>query len=296
MARPVLVDTDPGLLRGGLDVDDDLALLFLLGSPEVEIVGVTTTFGNTLGSLAHRDAVQLLARAGRSEIPVARGADGPGDGETEASRLLVEAVRRRPGELTLLTLGPLTNLAMALRARPGLLQELDGLVVMGGRSVEGLAEFNFRRDPPSAAVVLGADGRRKTQIPFDLAFGVAVTAVDVERLPPGSVAGRHSRRLRWFANAQDRFRAWRGRAPGQAIGGFHPWDLVAAAHLVRPDLFGASRRFAISVDGRGRSSSREVRGGSHASAFDVPSTLAAAPFLDLVLERVGSVRDVSEVG
>lgn len=295
MTRPVLVDTDPGLLRGGLDVDDDLALLFLLGSPEVEIVGVTTTFGNTLGSLAHRDAVQLLALAGRATIPVARGADGPGDGETEASRLLVDAVRRRPGELTLLTLGPLTNLATALRARPVLLRELGSLVVMGGRAVDGLAEFNFRRDPASAAAVLGAEGR-KTQIPFDLALGVAVTAEHVERLPPCSVAGRHARRLRWFASAQDRFRAWRGRAPGQAAGGFHPWDLVAAAHLVRPDLYGACRRLEVSVDGRGRSSSRGVPGGSNVCAFDVPSTLATGPFLDLVLERVGSVPDVSEIG
>jgi len=295
VTRPVLVDTDPGLLRGGLDVDDDLALLFLLGSPEVELAGVTTTFGNTLGSLAYRDARELLARAGRLDVPLARGADGPGDGETEASRFLVDAVTRRPGELTLLTLGPLTNLATALRAHPALERDLAGLVVMGGRAVDGLAEFNFRSDPASAARVLGAEGR-KTQIPFDLAFGVAVTAEDVERLPPGSVAGRHARRLRWFASAQDRFRAWRGRESGQAAGGFHPWDLVAAAHLVRPELYGARRRLEVSVDRRGRSSSREVHGPSSSSAFDVPSTLAAGPFLDLVLERVGRVRDVSGIG
>jgi inosine-uridine nucleoside N-ribohydrolase len=76
---PLFVDADPSLATLGLDVDDDLALLFLLCSPEVELLGVTTVFGNSLGALTHLSARRTLSHAGHGDLPVVRGADSPRD-------------------------------------------------------------------------------------------------------------------------------------------------------------------------------------------------------------------------
>lgn len=259
----------------------------MLGSPEVEVVGVTTTYGNSLSHLTYRDARRLLALCGRPDIPVLRGASSLARDPrpTPASRFLLDTISRHRGEITLLTLGPLTNLHAALTAWPGLARHVRQLVVMGGRTESGLKEFNFSRDPAAADAVMSA-GIPTVEIPFDLIFCVVVTQDHVARLQAaeGSVVSTIAWRLDVFASAQDRFRALQGRVPGQAEGGFHPWDVVAAAWLVAPQLFGAIRDITHRVDSEGRSQLAPWVGDGE--PVRMPGWLDAPGFLSLFLERV----------
>lgn len=178
--QKLLIDTDPG-------VDDALALLMALRHPRAEVVGITVTAGNVGLTHTTRNALTLVERC-ELEVPVFVGADRPlvwpavdaayvhgSDGFGDAglaaptraaqSEHAVQAIlrlsREHAGELTLVTLGPLTNLALALRLDPSLPERIPRLVVMGA-AVTGLgnitpsAEFNIYFDPEAAKVVFDA--------------------------------------------------------------------------------------------------------------------------------------------
>ncbi|MFC4986517.1 nucleoside hydrolase [Saliphagus infecundisoli] len=180
MTRPLLIDTDPGC-------DDALALALALEDPTLEVVGLTTVHGNTTVEATTHNARALLEVLGRTDVPIAAGADRPlladletaehihGEGgirgelpeptsETElegvhAARRIVEAARRHEGELALAAIGPLTNVALALALEPRLPELLDDLLVMGGAAfvpgnVTPLAEANFHSDPEAARRVV----------------------------------------------------------------------------------------------------------------------------------------------
>jgi purine nucleosidase len=178
----LLIDTDPG-------VDDALAILMALADPRVKLLGLTIAAGNV--GLAHttRNGLKLLEVAGREEVPVfagsmlplipsdehaafVHGQDGFGDtgslpprtavADEHAVQAILRLSHEHAGDLTLVALGPLTNIALALRLDPGLPARVSRLVVMGG-AVTGrgnlerrAVEFNFGFDPEAAAMVLDA--------------------------------------------------------------------------------------------------------------------------------------------
>jgi inosine-uridine nucleoside N-ribohydrolase len=181
----VILDTDPG-------VDDALALLYLRAQPGVRLLAITTVFGNAdidtttrnalylrdrfaLGAPVHRGAEAPLSRPrGASPVHV-HGHNGLGDIDlgdfvppppeaASATDRIVELVRAHPGEITLLAIGPLTNLALALRAAPDIADLVAEVVVMGGAfgedghggNVTPFAEANIHNDPEAAAEVLSA--------------------------------------------------------------------------------------------------------------------------------------------
>jgi purine nucleosidase len=248
---PLLVDADPSLATIGLDVDDDLALLFLLGSPGVELLGVTTVFGNSLGAMTHLSARRTLAGASRGDLPVVRGADSPRDlaGARRAAAALGALVRAHPGA-ALLTLGPLTNVAAAC-LEPGFREHLGTLVVMGGRSNSGLSDFNVRKDPAAANCVLSLPCP-KTLVTLDVGFGVAISPADIDALTadPASAVSRRRGKLRRFARGKALYGALRGRRDEES-GGFHPWDVLAAAAVTNPELF-TFEETRVAFDARGR--------------------------------------------
>lgn len=177
----IILDTDPG-------IDDALALFLALASPEVQLEAVTTVSGNVSVEDTTRNALTLLELAGRTEIPVARGCASPLLGETvaaadvhgenglggvtlpvprklplveHATDVLIEKIMAAPGEITLVAIGPLTNLALALRREPQLIQAVREVVIMGGAlrvpgNVTPCAEFNIYVDPYAAHIVLHA--------------------------------------------------------------------------------------------------------------------------------------------
>jgi inosine-uridine nucleoside N-ribohydrolase len=214
--RRVIIDTDPG-------VDDALALILALQSPELRVEAITTVSGNVHVDLATRNALTVLGLFPPARRPpVARGADGPlarplytaahvhgddglggvtglrgPDGQARyrpASEALVpedavscvlDCIRRFPGELTLIALGPLTNVACALQRDASLMHQLGGLVIMGGAvtvpgNVTAVAEFNIYVDPKAAQIVF-ASGLPLTLIGLDVTERVRLTAEMLER-------------------------------------------------------------------------------------------------------------------
>jgi inosine-uridine nucleoside N-ribohydrolase len=179
--RRLVIDTDPG-------IDDALALFFALASPEVQLEAVTTVSGNVSVEMTTRNALALLELAGRGEVPVARGADRPllreavyaeyvhgrnGVGDValpepqrepsalHAVEMIIQTVLGAPGEVTLVALGPLTNLALAVRREPRIAELVREVVIMGGAlrvpgNVSPAAEFNIYVDPHAAHIVLHA--------------------------------------------------------------------------------------------------------------------------------------------
>lgn len=189
---PVYLDCDTG-------VDDAVALAYLLASPAVELVGVGTVSGNTSAAQAARNTLDLLALAGRDDIPVAVGAHDHLDhaygggaawvhGENgiggvvlpraergpdtrTAAQLLVELSHTHAGTLHVVAIGPLTNLAHALELDPTLPSRVDAVTVMGGAAlapgnITPAAEANIYNDPQAAEALLDADWD-VTLVPLD---------------------------------------------------------------------------------------------------------------------------------
>ncbi len=177
----IILDTDPGL-------DDALALFLALASPEVQLEAITTVSGNVHVDLTTRNALALLELTGRTTIPVARGCNRPlvrqavvadyvhghnGLGgillpepqlrsvNQHAVDLIIEKVMAAPQEITLVPVGPLTNIAMALRKEPRIAEYVREVVIMGGAlrvpgNVTPEAEFNIFADPHAAHMVFHA--------------------------------------------------------------------------------------------------------------------------------------------
>ena len=178
--RRVILDTDPG-------VDDAMAIFLALRSPEVKVEAITVVAGNVPLPLTLPNALRLVEIAGRPDIPVAAGASAPlirrlvtakyahgnnGLGGVEfaepklkpvnesAVQLMSRVVHNNPGEITIVALGPLTNVATALVSEPSLASRIENIVVMGGSLTGGnitpAAEFNFYVDPEAARIVFDA--------------------------------------------------------------------------------------------------------------------------------------------
>jgi len=198
--RRVIIDTDPG-------VDDAFALLLAMRSPELKIEGITPVAGNVPLDLTLPNALRMTEIAGRDDIPVAAGAKSPlmrrlvtatyahgenGLGGTvfpepkrrpiadPASVFIEQIVRKYPHEVTLITLGPLTNVATALNSDPELASLIPGIVMMGGSlsggNITPAAEFNIYVDPEAARIVfqsgipitmVGLDVTRRTSVTED---------------------------------------------------------------------------------------------------------------------------------
>jgi purine nucleosidase len=191
--RPVYLDCDTG-------VDDAVALAYLLASPEIQLVGIGTVSGNTSASQAAENTLRLLALAGRTDIPVAVGshdhlADPYGGGvphihgdngignvelpETDAkpvaesaAELLLQLSRKYAGELEVITIGPTTNIALAIRLDQGLPQRVKQVTVMGGvalapGNVGPVSEANIHNDPEAASVLISAPWP-VTLVPLDV--------------------------------------------------------------------------------------------------------------------------------
>jgi inosine-uridine nucleoside N-ribohydrolase len=188
---PIIFDTDFGMVPQ----DDSFALMLALNSPELEILGVTTVAGNFSVEQATVDALRILEIAGRPDIAVYRGANMPlvheksefattrhGQWWSDAApsappggfakrkeearsavQYIVDAINARPGQVTIMAIGPLTNVAMALRQEAGLAAKVKQLYIMGGAvaslpdgagNITPNAEFNFWVDPEAAKITL----------------------------------------------------------------------------------------------------------------------------------------------
>jgi purine nucleosidase len=201
-ARPFFLDCDTG-------VDDSLALAYLLASESVDLVGVGTVAGNIDNVQGARNTLDLLALAGRTDVPVAIGAAGPQRGvfdggvphihgnivlptspahpvEESAAHMLVRLARLYPGELRVVAIGPLTNIAAALRLEPALPTLVKELTLMGGAAmvpgnIGAIVEANIGNDADAAAEVFAADWFI-TMVPLDVTLAHSFEESDRQAL------------------------------------------------------------------------------------------------------------------
>ena len=206
MTKRIIIDTDPG-------IDDVLALLLALASPELSLEGVSVVHGNCSAEQATRNGLAVLELAKASHIPLAKGCELPlvqpsllapethGNTGLGYAKLpeprtkptvqhgcdfLIEKVLSNPGEITLVAIGPLTNVAMAIRKEPSFAKSLKELIIMGGAirhegNTTALGEFNVYVDPHAAHIVFHA-GIPTTLVPLDVTYHCILTSEDVERL------------------------------------------------------------------------------------------------------------------
>lgn len=203
----IIIDTDPG-------VDDALTFLLALASPEIQLEALTTVQGNVTVEKATRNALSVLELAHASHIPVVRGTSHPlvksphasGEAVHGASGIgksnlpepkskplpqhavdyLIERVLAESNALSIFPIGPLTNIALAIRKEPNFAKGVRELVIMGGAIRSGgnitpLAEFNIHEDPHAAHIVFHS-GIPITLIPLDATYKCLLTSDDIERL------------------------------------------------------------------------------------------------------------------
>ena len=210
MAAPLILDVDTG-------IDDAIAIAFAL-SKGVNLIGVSTVAGNVPVEVATRNTLDVLNYFGRSDIPVHRGASRalvmsyhaatevhggnglggvriPESGAQAASlagpAFIIESAARHTGELVLVTLGPLTNLAIALNVRPEIVRQVKQVVVMGGAyyvpgNVTPHAEFNVFADPHAAQQVFDAHWEQLTLVGLDVTHHTVFSREAWSRIPVGA--------------------------------------------------------------------------------------------------------------
>jgi inosine-uridine nucleoside N-ribohydrolase len=305
MSIPIVIDCDPGH-------DDAIAILLALGSPEVELRGITTVAGNQTLEKTTRNALKVLEVAGRTDIPVAAGADRPLrrelrtaahvhgesglDGpdlpepttkpvDAHAADLLAELLE--PG-VVLVPTGPLTNVALMLERHPDVRERLERIVWMGGAFGEGnitpAAEFNSFVDPEAAAAVFDS-GITVTMIGLDVTHKALFTRAHADRLRGTSRAGQVVAELSDFFQ---RFHEERYGFDGSPI-----HDALAVAEVIDPSLV-TTERCNVSVetqslycDGRTVVDRLHVTGRPENSLVGVD--VEADRFLELLVERIAAL-------
>ncbi|MGI8814671.1 MAG: nucleoside hydrolase [Pseudonocardia sp.] len=252
MPVPLVIDTDPR-------VDDAVALLLALASPEVEVRAVTCVFGNVGLDTTASNARRLLALAGRSDISVAAGADRPlvhpqamraddwhavdglGGRATSlpepgpldprgAVALLADVLRAAEAPVTIGPIGPLTNIALLLAVHPDLRPKIGRIVAMGGALTGGnittTAEFNVHCDPEAAHRLLAEEPVPLTLVPLELTMGCSVDGRWLDELAAGGP------RCTALAGIIEHYRARYRRVHG--IDGVALHDAVAVLEAVLP--------------------------------------------------------------
>ena len=255
MTQKVIIDTDPG-------VDDAMAIFLALRSPELDVMGLTTTFGNAHTALTTINALRLLEIADRPDIPVAQGAshplahnfDHPADfvhgtdsqgnvnlappklepALESAPEFIVEMIMAHPHEITLIALGPLTNLALALRLQPQIIDNVKEVILMGGNAfapgnATPTAEANIYNDPEAADVVFGA-GWKVTMVGLDVTMKCIMTHKHIAKYATAkNPLAQHIHKIIPFY--QNFIEATYG------IQGIHIHDSTAIAYALMPEAF-----------------------------------------------------------
>lgn len=308
--KKILIDTDPG-------VDDALAILLAFSSPELEVVGLTTVAGNVSLEQGNLNALKLLEFLGVEGVPVSPGAMKPlmrecrdassvhgetglggarlpepktGLDDRPAVRFILEKSDELGEDLTLVPVGPLTNVAEVLMERPSLTEEIAGLVIMGGAfnltpyglgNVNAVAEFNIWHDPEAAKIVFDSG------IPIT-AVGLDVTTDPANRLSKerfSEIEGMGTRRARFITDLC-----------GDLItryGGVSLHDPLAVAAMIDPSLV-KTERVRVDVETKGELTRgmtvidrrRYHRDAGESGNVEAGVSVDGPRFLDMFFERV----------
>lgn len=307
MPKKIIVDTDPG-------IDDACAILLALASPELTIEGLSVIHGNCSLEQAAVNALSILELAGATHIPIAVGCELPlvqpsllapethGDTGLGYANLpepgikptlqhgidfLIEKILASPGEITLVAIGPLTNVALAIRQEPRIVEAVKELIIMGGAiryegNTTALAEFNTYVDPHAAHIVYHA-GIPTTLVPLDVTYQCILTLIDVQRMRQvdSPITKFVEDATRFYMEFHDEF---------QSIQGCVINDPLALALTFAPDLC-TYQEMPVDVDLSGGISMGKTIGdfynyGKKPANMKVAVGVKARDFIDLFVERM----------
>jgi len=301
----VYLDTDISLGTPGAEIDDGAALIFLLRSPEVQVIAAGSIFGNVPLADAATNLDRLLIGLNKKDIPVGIGAEKPlvADlswleewrsryGETmpwqarpadmPAATLIIQMVQSFPGRVSILSIGPMTNLALAARLEPAIIPLVREVIVMGGsfNQDDPSPEFNTRCDPEAAHIVLTAGWNLKI-LGLDLTRRVHFSRRDFSSLPDGNPAVEllRSQAPGWI----DRMEEMGWEQDGCAL-----HDAVAAAYLANDTIF-KSEKACVEVelaDPRARGVTRFLPAEQGKPLVEVITGLDVQKCRDLIWSRI----------
>jgi len=262
--KRIIIDTDPG-------VDDALALMLAFNSPELEVEAITSVAGNVGPELATENALKMLEFLGVSDTPVAAGTSKPllrrtsnasefhgktGLGEAvlpaprlvkdprTAVKLIIDEADRLGEELTIVQIGPLTNIASVILARPGIVNQIEGLVIMGGAfnltpyghgNANAVAEFNVWHDPEAAKIV------------FNSGIPIKAIGLDVTTDPANRLSKEMFEEIEGLGTRKGRLVADLCRGFVRRFDGFSLHDPLALATVADPSLT-ETERFKVDVE------------------------------------------------
>lgn len=307
---PVIIDCDPGH-------DDALAITLALARPELDVLGITTIGGNSTLANTTRNALRVLALLGRTDVPVAAGPDQPlvrpletapqvhgvsgldGADLPEPSseprpegalEFLRSTLAAAPAPVTLIPVGPLTNIGLLLRTYPAIAGKIAGISLMGGAMGAGnwtpAAEFNIWVDPEAARIVFRS-GLPITMHGLDVTHKALMGLPEAERLDALGTRVGHV-----FADLLRFFTKFHVEKYGTDQTPIH--DAVAVAHVALPGLV-TTRRYHVDVETsgditRGRTVVDDRGQPGEPPNVDVALDIDRAAFANLVIEAVASYR------
>ena len=306
----IILDTDPG-------IDDALALFLAFASPEVQFEAITTVNGNVGVNTTTRNTLALLEFLGRTDVPVARGCDHPllrplthaayvhgenGLGDVQlpephtqpvtqhAVDMIIERIMAAPGEITLVPIGPLTNIALAVRREPRIAQRVREVVIMGGAlrvpgNTTPAAEFNIYVDPEAAHIV------------FHAGWPLRLVALDVTmqaRLPRSQVGALAESRSRVGPLVQQMLTYYFDVfGPQYNVTEFHMHDPLCLAAVFQPELL-AWQSIYVDVELEGKLTTGQTvayfrqldESGVPPANMQVAVAVNETAFIEMFLERV----------
>ena len=236
MAIPLIIDCDNTMGVPGCDVDDGLALLYLLGSPDVELLGVTCSYGNNKQAVVYENTRRLLKLWGREDIPFCKGSASPGEYESEAADFIAEQAEKHAGQLRLLVLGSTTNIAGAAKKCPDFWSKIHSISFMGGITeplyVGGkpMDELNLSIDWHSSLDILRSAGNISIATAQNCLDSYFPKAKFLEALEthPGKLADYLKQELDYWYELNETH--WN-------LDGIVNWDVMAAVQLLHPEFF-----------------------------------------------------------
>jgi purine nucleosidase len=310
MGRPIIIDADPGQ-------DDAVAILLALASPELDVVAITTVAGNVPQPLVTANALAMCELAGRTDVPVYKGADGPLERELHTAEyvhgptgidgadLPTPTTKAKHGHavdfiiatclsaddpITICPVGPLTNLAAAIARQPSIVSTIREVALMGGGFFEGgnttpVAEFNIFVDPEAASIVFNS-GVPLTMFPLDVTHKALVLPDDLKRFGGlGTQAGTA------VAGMIDYYERHDIEKYGFAGAPLH--DPCVIAYLIEPQLFGGKPcRVDVETESELTMGQTVVDWwgvtGAEPNAMVIDS-VDRQGFIDLLVERIGAL-------
>ena len=306
----IILDTDPG-------IDDALAILLLAASPEISLEAITVTHGNTTVDKCAKNALQIAQLCELNGVPIARGASEPlvktlsvaeethGDGglgyavlpeptwklsELPAVDTIINLVHKYPGEITLLCIGPMTNLALAILRDPTIIPLVGEVVSMGGTihapgNATPASEYNVFCDPHAFDVVIRA-GFKFTLVPLDVTYQCLFQKRHMDRIQSKNVQVRKfiDDSTRFYMEFHDEY---------QSIDGCAINDPLAAAILIRPDLV-QYVDYHVTVELKGdhnvaKTSADHFKAMGKAANSKVAMKVDVEAFMDFFIERVNTL-------